>query len=124
MPTYPYQCPSCSEQFDVTKTISSLNDEEICKICLIPANRTIGKVNFVGGGDYTTSFNPAFGCLVKSKNHQREILKRFADQGKEFEEVGNEPVEKIHKYFDDKREAKRQEVWNEHPEKVMAEALN
>lgn len=123
MPTYPYYCPSCDNQFDVVKSMSRLDDAELCTKCNNRADRHIGRVNFSGAGDWHPDFNPAFGCVVKSKAHQREILSRYKDKGKDFIEVGNEPVENIHKYYDNQRAEKQKERWSEPVEKVLAEGL-
>lgn len=40
-----------------------------------------------------------------------------------MQEVGNEPVENIHKYYDQQREAKQQERWAESAEQVIKETL-
>lgn len=120
---YPYHCKPCDHSFDVIKSVKEYQTEELCPKCQVKAEKQIGMFSFYGAGDWKPSFNPAFGCIVKNKAHQREILSRYKDQGKEFEEVGSEPVEKIHKYFDAKREEKREERWNESTEKVLNEAL-
>jgi hypothetical protein len=74
--------------------------------------------------DWVESFNPAFGCVVKSKRHQREILAKFKAEGKEFEEVGNEPLENVHNHFDKIRETRWKESWSEPVEKIKQEILS
>lgn len=120
---YPYFCVKCDLEFDVVKSMSEFSRQEVCYKCNSVAEKLIGRVNLSRVNDWTESFNPAFGCIVKNKAHQREILAKFKDQGREFEEVGNEPVENIHKHFDRQREEKREERWKESTEKVMQEAL-
>ena len=123
MPTYPYFCQTCDVKFDVIKSISRYDDDENCEKCGAKADRRIGLVNFTGASNWQESYNPAFGCVVRNKTHQREILSRYKDQGREFEEVGNEPVENIHKHFDQKREEKQKERWSESTDKILHEAL-
>jgi putative FmdB family regulatory protein len=123
MPTYPYECSGCHKSFNVTKSLLAIDEIEVCNGCGHTADRRIGLVNFNNAGDWKPSFNPAFGCVVKSKAHQREILSRFKDKGKEFIEVGNEPIENVHKIYDSQRENARKERWNEPVEKILSEAL-
>lgn len=120
---YPYLCSSCEHSFDVIKSLGEINTEEICEKCGNVATRTIGRFSFAGASDWKPEFNPAFGCVVKSKRHQREILSRFSHQGKEFIEIGNEPVEKLHKKFDSQREAAHQARWSESSDKIIGEVL-
>lgn len=96
---------------------------ENCSTCNNVAERRLGRPSLVRVNDWTESYNPAFGKVVRSKAHQREILAEYRDQGREFIEVGNEPVEQIHKHFDGQREAKRVERWSEPTEKIIHEAL-
>lgn len=121
MPTYPYICPLCDHEFDVTKSIARIEDDEHCSLCRGKAHRHIARVNFSNAGDWNPSFNHAFGCVVKSKKHQREIIDRYRDKGRDFEEVGNEPVENIHKYYDNKREEMQKERWSESAAKILQE---
>ncbi len=123
MPIYPYSCDVCHHYFDVIKPMGNLDDSEYCKICGGPAFRGIAHTAFIGGGDWIETYNPAFGCVVKSKRHQRQILADFKAKGKEFVEIGNEPVENIHKNFEKQREQKRLERWSESHEKILGEAL-
>ncbi len=122
MAIYVYYCKSCNQPFDVIKSISRIEDDEFCK-CGDLASRRISRANVIGGSHFDAAFNPAFGCVVKSKEHQREILREYKDKGREFEEVGNEPVENLHKHFDKIREDRQTERWNEPTEKIRYEAL-
>lgn len=124
MPTYPYFCETCKDGFDVTKSVSQIDDDENCKKCGCVAQRHIARVNFNGASDWNSSYNPALGCVVRSKSHQREILSRYKAEGRELIEVGNEPVENIHKHYDQQRLDTQKERWSESPEKILHEALN
>lgn len=111
---YPYLCPNCQNEFDVIKSVREIENEEKCEKCQTIAQRTIASFDFYGAGDWDKAqYNPAFGCVVKSKAHQREILRKFAGEGKHFEEVGNEPVDKIHSHFEKERSEKRKRSWAE-----------
>ena len=110
---YPYHCERCDLSFDVIKSVRQIDDAEICAECCLPAARKIAGSNLVAVCDWVESYNPSFGCVVKSKAHQRKILAGFKERGIEMEEVGNEPVEKIHKHFDRQREEKREQRWRD-----------
>ena len=114
MPTYPYECANCSTCYDVTKRVAEIDDPAFCPSCGDAGMRTIGRTHFYGASDWDKAeFNPAFGQVVRNKTHQREILRKFADQGKVFEDVGNEPVENLHKHFDGEREARLKARWSD-----------
>lgn len=121
---YPYYCNKCGHDFDIIKRIFQIDDIETCDQCHSIAERRIAKANLVAIHDWTEQYNPAFGKVVRNKAHQREILKEFKDQGKEFIEIGNESLENIHKRFDTMREDKQKANWNEPTEKIMQEVLN
>lgn len=120
---YLYYCPKCHREFDVIKSVSEYKTPEKCELCETLAEKRIGRINLFRVNDWTESYNPAFGCVVKNKKHQREILAKYRDKGQTFEEVGNEPVENIHKYYDRQRAEKQAERWNEPTEKIIQEAL-
>ncbi len=126
---YPYECGDCGYQFEVIKSVRQIDDPEFCpecgdleKLMASPCRRCIGRPNLVAIHDWTETFNPAFGQVVKNKAHQREILVKLKDQGKEFIEIGNEPVDNVHKHFDGVREQKRNERWNTSLESDFYEA--
>lgn len=125
MPTYSYFCSFCESNFDVIKSISCLEDEELCGKCCTLAERQMSRVNISPRGEFIASFNPAFGEVVKSKRHQADLISKLKiDTGREMIEIGNEPLDKIHAYYDNAREIKREESWDEPTEKVLAEVLN
>ncbi len=117
MPTYPYECESCQIQFDISKRVSQIDEPEFCAKCDSLASRYISRTHFYGAGDWNAevyrSFNPGLGEVVRSKRHQKEILRKMNGEGRAVEEIGNEPVEKIHKHFDDRREETRKNRWRD-----------
>lgn len=123
MPRYPYFCTKCELEFEVIKSIKDYDSEESCIQCSKVSNRRIGLVNFNGASDWKPEYNPALGCVVKSKSHQREILSRYKGEGRELIEVGNEPVENIHKYYDNQRAEVSNKRWNESSEKILHETF-
>lgn len=120
---YPYHCPECNYHFEVLKSVAEIDNSESCPKCLVTSNRTIAVPNLMAVNDWTESFNYGLGCVVKNKAHQREILRKYADQGRELIEIGTEPVENLHKKYDRQREDKRKERWNEPVDKVLKEGL-
>ena len=91
MPTYPYECTSCSHTFDVIKSVRQLDDPECCEKCSAPnARRYLVPVNFNGASDWNNQgWNPGLGCVTKSNAHAAKIAK---ERG--LIEVGNEDVGK------------------------------
>lgn len=120
---YPYWCAECDHEFDVIKSVAEIDIEEKCPSCQKIAERTIKGAMLMGVNDWTEQFNPAFGCVVKNKRHQREILAKFKGAGKEMVEIGSEPVEKLHKKYDTQREEVRNKRWSEPTEKIIQEVL-
>jgi hypothetical protein len=120
---YPYECVSCRQKFEVIKSVKHIDDAELCS-CGGIGERRIGKPYLCRVNDWVEAYNPAFGCVVKNKAHQREILSRYKDNGKEFIEVGSEPVENVHKHFDKQREDREAKRWGERPEKLLYEVMN
>ena len=115
MVIYPYEC-QCGTEFEIIKSMREIDNAEHCPNCQKAARRVIGLSNFgaISAGDWNKqSYNPAFGKVVNSKAHQREILAKFKGEGKEFIEIGNEKPESIHKHFDKQRADTAQKRWSE-----------
>lgn len=123
MPTYLYKCSFCNHRFDVVKTVASRDDEESCEKCNKIAERKLCHFAISGASEYKAHFNPAFGKVCKSKRQEKEILAEFRDKGEPLIEVGDEPVEKLHKRFDTQREEAREKRWSESAEQIISEVL-
>ena len=123
MPVYPYCCKQCNGLYYVTKPLAHIDNVEYCSFCGSRTERTIALSNFTNAGDWKPEFNPALGCVVRSKAHQREILSRMKGEGKEIVEIGNEPLDKIHHSCDSLREQKQVKRWSEPTDKVLQEGL-
>lgn len=110
MPFYPYECQDCGHDYEVVKSVSAIDETEYCPKCNSVASRYIAKTGgFIGAGDWDTAhYNPALGKVVKSNAEARMEAKRMG-----MEEIGNEPVDKIHKKFDTEREQKIQRRYDE-----------
>ena len=85
------------------KSVDARNDEECCPECESVATRCLPtSLHFYGAADWDTAhYNPIFGKVMKSNAQARQEAK-----SRGMTEVGNEPVEKIHKKFDTEREHK------------------
>ena len=111
---YPYEC-RCGTKFEVIKRMSEIDNTEHCPNCQRVSERKIGLSNFgaMSAGDWNKqTFNPAFGKVVNSKAHQREILTKFKGEGKEMIEVGTEKPETIHKHFEQQRAKTKKDRWD------------
>ena len=110
---YPYNCSRCGNEFEIIKSVKQIDDDERCPNCDTIADRFISQhQSFSGASDWDTGhYNPAIGKYVKSNSEARKIARSMG-----MEEVGTEPVEKIHKKFDtdreDKLEARRNEIFS------------
>ena len=51
-------------------------------------------------------FNYGLGAVTRNRKHRAEMAKRM-----DLVEIGNEPVDKLHKHHDDMREKKWEDSW-------------
>ena len=51
MPRYDFSCPVCEETFELTLSIASCGDPQVCETCGGPAQKQISLPNFVLKGD-------------------------------------------------------------------------
>lgn len=109
---YPYRCTKCKHEFDVIKSHKDIDRQETCDKCgETDAIRTIAKeqaFSKLAAGDWNTPhYNPALGKHFPSNSAARKEAK-----ARGMEEIGNEPVEKIHKKYDNERKAKDKARWD------------
>ena len=109
---YPYECPKCDNSFEVIKALAEIDNIEYCGKCGCVGYRSISRVNLGNTKEYIANFNPAFGKVVKSQSHQKEIIAELRGKGVEMEEIGNEPLDKLHSWHDKKRDDIRKEKWD------------
>lgn len=106
-PTYEYACPD--HTWDVVKPMAAIDHPEACPACGRPGERQVtlpAPVSPTAGDWNRGEFNPGLGCHTKSWKHARQIAK-----ARGLEEVGTEPVEKIHQRFDRQREETAAQRW-------------
>lgn len=111
MPTYVYRCPEdhCHAQFDVVKAMADIDNIEVCPACgafASSACRQLTRTHFYGAKVEDAVFDPAFGKVIRDSKHRQAEAK-----ARGYIELGNEPVEKVHQYFDKKREETAAQRW-------------
>jgi len=108
VPTYAYRC-GCATEWDVIKSVASIDDPEPCPKCKELGSRQIVAVNFNGASDWNSqTWNPALGCYTRNTRHARQLAK-----ARGMEEVGTEPPEKIHAKFERDKEDARAARWED-----------
>lgn len=116
---YPYHCTPCDEIFEVTKRLADIEEPGSCPNCgVLSHDRRIGlpRIGFV---EVEPAFNPAFGKIIKNKSHLRSEMAKLADMGRPVVEIGDEPVENIHKSHDKARSDRAAQRWAEPVEKCL-----
>lgn len=110
MPTYDYNCEKCDTPFEITESIKTYDGRGQCPTCgNVSVERIFShKVYFVGSAVQHAEYNPAFGQVVKNKQHRDELARR-----KGLVEIGNEKTESIHKHYEQAREERLKKSWDE-----------
>lgn len=110
MPTYEYACKPCGHRFDVIKPMARYDWPEACAKCGLEAERLISATSIDStAGDWNRiEFNPALGQWTKGWGQARKIAK-----ARGMEEVGNEPVENLHKAAERQRVETREKRWRD-----------
>lgn len=107
---YPHKCTVCAHAFEVIKSVKDIDNQEMCEKCGSPAERYIASSQaFFGANDWDTAhYSQALGRVVKNNAEARRLAK---ERG--MIEIGNEPVEKIHKKYDSEREEKAERSYSD-----------
>ena len=110
MPTYEFTCPKCDVNFETYESIKTYDGDGECPTCKNVSRERVysSKVLFIGTSVQSPEYNPAFGQVVKNKQHRDELAKRNG-----LVEIGNEKPERIHKHFDDQRAEKLKKAWDD-----------
>jgi putative FmdB family regulatory protein len=93
---YEYLCERCNLAVDIVKSVKEYNSKEYCTACSGEMIKLLSAPQLSGFND-KAEFNPAFGTIVKNRQHRKELAKRHG-----LIEVGNEKVD-FTKYREDKR---------------------
>ena len=107
---YPYECLKCQSEFEVIKSYRDIENPENCPDCGNEGERRIARSqSFSGANDWDTAhYNPAMGKVFKNNAEARREAKRRG-----LEEIGNEPLDKIHKKYDTERDQKAKKSWDD-----------
>lgn len=107
--TYQYQCKKCDLAFDVIKSVKDIYQEEYCKCGTVAERQFVPSIVYFNGTKVEhAEYNPGLGCIVRNKAHRKEICKI-----KGVEEIGNEKPDSLHKYYEQKREERKEQAWAE-----------
>lgn len=108
MPIYLYKCQKCQNTFDVVKSMSDIDRQELCE-CGHTAERRINfRGELLGTAVEEAEYNPGLGCWTKNKRHRQEIAKRRG-----LVEIGNdEKPDDGYKRFQREREKKHALGWD------------
>jgi len=94
------------------KSVSEIDRLEACPDCQEPAVRQFvpSRVFFSGTSVQHAEWNPGLGCVVKNKEHRKELAKR-----KGLVEIGNDfkSGESAATHFDQERESKIAKRWED-----------
>lgn len=95
---YPYKCAMCEHKWEVPKFVRHIDMPELCPKCSSQGIRYISRTSFYGAKVEEAEFNHGLGCVTKSADHRKQLAKQRG-----LEEIGNEPIENIHKHSDNIR---------------------
>ena len=109
MPSYPYLCHDCGQEFEITKRVADFDKKEDCKGCGSgQTERLIAMVNLEHSSMQQPYYEPALGCIIKGKEHKRQILKQ-----KGLEEVGTTSTDNLYKDLELQREKRMAQAWDD-----------
>ena len=76
MPTYPYNCLKCDQEYEAFKSIKEYDGQDPCPGCGNIGERVFSSdIQFIGASVESAEYNPGLGCVVKNKKHRDEIAK-------------------------------------------------
>ena len=105
---YEYKCESCGHRFDVVKPVKDIDLKHECSQCGHDETSIVisSKLHFIGAKVQDAEFNPGLGCVVKNKDHRREIANQ-----KGLIEVGNETPDTLYRESVVKKQIERDKEW-------------
>ena len=104
---YEYKCEKCKINFDIVKHHSKHRDPENCGKCGLQGLRLFGNAE-LSIDKMQPEYYHAFGEVVKSRRHRTELMKK-----NDMVEMGSEKPKKMHSRFQNQRDQKRNQRWNE-----------
>lgn len=109
-PTYEFFCKKCKKDFETVESIVEYDGDGKCPKCAKVSRERIFSANiqFLGTAVQNAEYNPAFGQVVKNKQHRDELAKRHG-----LIEVGNEKTQTMHKLADETKAYNRKKSWDE-----------
>lgn len=91
MPDYPYACEPCGLEEEIVKPMSEAGDTVLCPSCGKSMRRIwSASVQFSGTSVKDAEYYHAFGEVVKSDNHRKELMKKH-----NAVEVGSESAQSV-----------------------------
>lgn len=106
MPAYPYVCKDCGREFDIIKRVSDIDQVEVCECGSENTYRTIALVSIDKTSAAQPYYEPALGCVIKSKQHKSRILKQRG-----LEEIGNTNPDTLYKDNELRKQKERDREW-------------
>ena len=96
---YDYECVECLKTIEVTKSLSQLEDKELCPKCKKKMVRVLTAVRLSPRiGVFEPHFNHGLGKAVYSQRDVKEELRRIkGETGKEIVEVGTDTLQSVKK---------------------------
>lgn len=116
-PIYDWICPKCENAFSEVMSIRDYScdttaDCPSCGMICGKDDRDFKKMraHFIGSKVTDAEYNPGLGCVVKSKAHKEELMKK-----KGVVEVGNDygSAEKMDAHFQKRKEEEREKKWED-----------
>ncbi len=108
MPEYLYKCKSCGQKFDIIKRVADIDRVEACECGSTETTRLISLSAIDQSSCQQPYYEPALGCIVKSKGHKQRILKQRG-----LEEVGNTSPETLHKDYTERTQKRIAASWDD-----------
>jgi len=104
---YEYICHKCGEAQEVCKSVTEIDEVEVCHRCNREMDRIISFTGHVTLGTFKPGFYHAFGKNLRSKHELKDEMSRHkGETGQELYEVGNDQsgFKKPESKLPDKRE--------------------
>lgn len=107
---YEFKCEKCLHNFEVVRPARESHIIPACENCGNEETTRIfsSRIHHIGAKVQNAEFNHGLGCVVRNKDHRKEIANR-----KGLVEVGNETPDTLYKESVIKKEEQRAKEWKE-----------